>query len=261
MSKPNVQVDVTDLFEDSQPDQTPEPEPTPDEAGDIPEHLQGKSVAELARMVVDSEKFRGAQSHEIGELRRSVDAMLQAQLQQPAPAPAPESKEEQVDFFDDPDKAVDAKIANHPELKAAREEISRLTKIASKSQLVEAHPDMDTIVADPEFGAWVNQSPVRQTLLKQAHFDYDFNAANELFSTWKERKELASREQQVAEGERKAARKAADTGSNNAASAGVARKKYRRSDIMRLRIEDPDRYHAMSQEILRAYRDGDVING
>ena len=51
-------------------------------------------------------------------------------------------------------------------------------------------------------------------------------------------------------------RKAAtvETGGTNESS----RKVYRRVDLMRLMTKDPDRYEAMSDEIMKAYQEGRV---
>jgi hypothetical protein len=52
--------------------------------------------------------------------------------------------------------------------------------------------------------------------------------------------------------------KAADVGSSGNTES-VSKKKYRRSDIIKLMQTDPDRYDSMSEEIMTAYREGRVI--
>ena len=223
---------------------------------EVPERFAGKTQAELATMLVEAERFRGKQANEVGDLRKSVDTLLQAQLVA-AQGQSPEVEEE-IDFFTNPDEAVNRKIANHPDIVAAKQAAAKSSQEATKSRLVAAHPDMSDILADANFGQWVNESPIRQQLLQSADKNYDFDAANELFSTWKERASLADRTVAMDKKERSATIKAAGTGSGNASSAGSPKKVYRRSDIVRLMNTDPDRYASMADEIFAAYKEGRV---
>jgi hypothetical protein len=224
----------------------------------VPEQHSGKTTAELSAMLVEAERFRGKQANEVGELRQSVDKLIQAQLA-PAQVETP-VVEEEIDFFADPDAAIDRKIQNHPDVVRAREQSSASRNEGVKSALLAAHPDMEAIVADEAFGAWVQASPIRQRLLHAAHNDYDFDSANELFSNWKERAELATKTIAVDKRERSQTIKAAGTGSGSSSQAGAPKKKYRRTDIIRLMTSDPERYASMSDEIFAAYAEGRVIS-
>ena len=222
----------------------------------VPEKFAGKTQAELAAMLVEAERFRGKQANEVGDLRRSVDTLLQAQLHA-AQGQAPEAEEE-IDFFADPEAAVNRRIDNHPDIIAAKQAAQASTQEATKSKLYAAHPDMNDILADESFGTWVNESPIRKQLLQQADRNYDYDAANELFGTWKERASLAERTVAVDKRERSATIKAAGTGSGNASAAASPKKVYRRTDIIRLMNSDPARYADMADEIFAAYKDGRV---
>ena len=226
-------------------------------ASDLPEQHSGKSTAELSAMLVEAERFRGKQANEVGELRQSVDKLIQAQL-----APAQEQEpvvEEEIDFFADPDAAIDRKIENHPDVVRAREATVSSRNSEVRAALLEAHPDMEAIVSDNAFGEWVKASPIRQRLLSAAHNDYDFDSANELFSNWKERADLATKTIAVDKRERSQSIKAAATGNGGSSQAGAPKKKYRRTDIIRLMSSDPERYASMSDEIFTAYAEGRVI--
>lgn len=252
---------LDDLDNTDKPD-APEPDVslTADVDDTIPEKYRGKSPAELAEMLVEAERFQGRQSQEVGQLRRDLDAVIQAQLAtaQPAPAPAA-SEEEPADFFEDPEKAVDRRIDNHPAIKAAREEAANLQRQTSQTRLKNAHPDVDVILKDPGFAEWVQKSPVRVKLLQDAHFKYDFDAADELLSTWKERKTLADTANSVQAETAKRNLSAAKTGDTTSSSSGVPKKVYRRADIVRLMQTDPDRYQQLAPEIERAYLEKRVV--
>ena len=56
---------------------------------------------------------------------------------------------------------------------------------------------------------------------------------------------------------RKAALKASEVPKGNS-SAEVSKKVYRRSDLIRLKMTDPARYEALSDEIMAAYAEGRV---
>ena len=240
-------------FDFSDPsEETPEVEA----ATDIPDKFAGKTQAELATMLVEAERFRGKQANEVGDLRRSVDALLQAQLAKEQPQAVVE--EEEIDFFADPDRAIAQKIENHPDIVNAKAQTKRNAQQASKAELLQSHPDMEAIVADPAFGEWVEASPIRKRLLKDAHYGYDFDSANELFNTWKERADIAAKTVKVDKQERSQTIKAASTGQGNAAAAKVSKKMYRRTDIVRLMNTDPERYQSMAEEIFAAYAEGRV---
>jgi len=201
----------------------PEPEPQPEE--DLPEKYRGKSVKEIVQMHQEAEKLLGKHSSEVGELRGVVDQYIQAQLQSQAPTEQGGKKEEEeVDFFADPEKAVNNSISSHPAIKEAQE-----------------------------------YAKVRTQLFVQADQQYDTDAADELFSTWKQLNKNAEEVSQADQQTRKKAVKSASTGANRGSSESRGKKKYRRADIIKLMKDDPQRYQALQPEIMAAYREGRVI--
>jgi len=231
---------------------TPEPEPTPEPQEDIPEKYQGKSTAEIVRMHQEAEKLLGKQSGEVGELRSVVDSYIQTQLDSTTP-PKQETDDEDIDFFSDPDKAVERAIANHPSIKKAEAANLNNQRQTAQSKLQSRHPDMADIVQDGKFVAWIKASKIRTQLFAQADRQYDYDAADELFTNWKERKGAVAQAATAEKDTRKAAVKTASTGSTKGNGEQRAKKIYRRSDIIKLMQEDPDRYLALSDEITQAY--------
>jgi hypothetical protein len=244
---------------DDEPAATEQVEDTPEPTPAIPEKYQGKTSAELIAMHQEAERFNGKQSSEVGELRRSVDSLIQAQLAPAATSTVP-VVEDEIDFFENPDEAIDRKIANHPSVKAAERAAKQYDKLTAEQTLAVKHPDMNTLVADEGFLAWVQASPVRTRLFRQAHSQYDYEAADELFSNWKERIELAQQTVALEKTERKNAIKAADTGNAPASAEGSPRKMYRRADIIRLMNDFPEKYLERADEIRIAYEEKRVIN-
>lgn len=216
---------------------------------DIPEKYKGKSVKDIIRMHQEAEKAMGKQGSEVGELRRIVDDFITAQTVTKQQAPV----EEEVDFFSDPDTAIAKAIERHPKVKQAEEMSAQMKKSAALNELKAAHPDYLNILQDGGFAEWIGKSKVRQELFVRADQQFDFDAANELLSTWKERQQVVQQTANVEAGARKNAVKAASTGGGRGSGETSSKKIYRRQDIIDLMQRDPDRYQALAPEIMQAY--------
>ena len=224
-----------------------------EEEDDIPEKYRGKSVKDIVRMHQEAEKAMGKQGSEVGELRRLVDDYIRAQtISQQAP-----KVEEEIDFYDDPSAAVARAIEKHPKVRQAEELAVRMKRAEALNNLKSTHPDFNDIVQDNSFQDWVMNSKVRKELYVRADQNFDFDAASELLSTWKERKNVVQQAADVEKISRKQAIKAASTGSTKGTGES-SKKTYRRSDIIELMRRDPERYQALSDEIMKAYAEGRV---
>lgn len=230
-----------------------------EEEDDLPEKYKGKSAAEIAKMHRELESRMGQQSAEVGELRRAFDEMVKNSIQaQNSATPEPEAVED-VDFFADPSAAVKRAIENHPSLKQAQAVAAEMAKSQALAKLQAQHPDMKEVLADANFRDWVQASTFRQQMYQQADQQYDFEAANELLSLYKDRKGVVNQTKQVEKVAQKQAVKKASTGSSRTAAAGKSPKKtYRRADIIELMKTNPKRYEALSDEIMQAYAEGRV---
>jgi DNA-directed RNA polymerase subunit F len=226
-----------------------------EEVNSVPEKYQNKSIEELVQMHQEAEKLVGKQSSEVGELRRVVDEYIhqQTQLTQQKNEPV-----EEIDFFSEPDRAVSNAIENHPSVREAKQVAQEYRKTTALSQLQSKHPEMNTILQDEKFLEWIKGSNVRTRLLQQADQQFDVEAADELFSTWKERQQMIGTTADAEKSQRKQQVKAASTGSSSGSGEKASRKIYRRADIINLMRTDPARYQALSDEILKAYAEGRV---
>ena len=245
-----------DNINDLHPEEAPI-EPTPPDEDDVPEKYKGKSTAEIVRMHQEAEKLLGKQSGEVGELRSVVDSYIQTQLDS-TPPPTQETEAEDIDFFSDPDKAVERAIANHPSIKKAEAANLNNQRQTAQSKLQSRHPDMNEIVQDGKFVDWIKSSKIRTQLFAQADRQYDYDAADELFTNWKERQGVVAQAASTEKDTRKAAVKSASTGTARGTGEQRAKKVYRRSDIIKLMKTDPDRYMSLSDEITQAYAEGRV---
>ena len=223
----------------------------------LPEKYQGKSLEEVVQMHQEAEKLLGRQSSEVGELRKVVDDYISSQTQQ-APQQQYVEPEDDIDYFTDPQAAVNRAIENHPKIREAQQYTEQYKKQSSLATLQAKHPDMQTILGDPKFAEWIKASKIRTQLFVAADQQYDADAADELFTLWKERKTVAQQTANVEKQARKQTLKAANTGNARGTGEGSRKKVYRRSDIIKLMKTDPERYQALSNEILQAYAEGRV---
>ena len=217
---------------------------------DIPEKYRGKDLKDIVRMHQEAERLIGKQSREVGELRQTFDQYIQTQLTPKAPPP----EEEDFDFFTDPEKAVARAIASNPAVRNVEAAAVEMRKRTALATLEAKHPDMKSVVQDASFGEWIQASPVRTRLFRQADSQYDYESADELLSLWKERQGIVHQTAKVEEQARKQSVKQASMGSSRSSSEGPSRKVYRRADIIKLMKTDPDRYESLAPEILEAYR-------
>ena len=224
---------------------------------DIPEKYRGKSMEEIVKMHQEAEKLLGKQSSEVGQLRGVVDEYIQAQLANQQ-APVQQHVEDDIDFFIDPEKAVARAIENHPKIREAEAYTAQNKRQMALSQLQSKHPEMQEILNDNSFAEWVKGSKIRTQLFVQADQAYDYDAADELFSIWKERAGVAKQTVAVEKQARKQQLKSANTGNARGTGEGSRKKVYRRADIIKLMKTDPERYSALSEEIFQAYAEGRV---
>ena len=229
----------------------------PQEQSTVPEKYQGKSLEEVVQMHQEAEKLLGRQSGEVGELRKVVDDYISSQTPTQAPQQTVEP-EDDIDYFTDPQGAVNRAIENHPKIREAEQYTTQYKKQSSLASLQAKHPDMQNILSDPKFAEWIKASKIRTQLFVAADQQYDSDSADELFTLWKERKVVAQQTASVEKQARKQTLKAASTGNARGSSQGTRKKVYRRADIIKLMRTDPDRYTALADEIMAAYAEGRV---
>ena len=166
---------------------------------------------------------------------------------------------EDIDFFVEPEKAVDSRISNHPAIKEAQAYTLQAKQSATKAKLKAEFPDYEGTLQDPKFAEWINQSNIRIQLLRHAHESSDYDSAHEIFSLWREKNDVVKSTAQMEQIGRKNAIRAASTGSVQGTQKINNKRKYRRSDVIKLIRDEPETYKARSAEFLQAYAEGRVI--
>jgi hypothetical protein len=224
-------------------------------SNDIPDKYRGKELSDIIKMHQEAEKLIGKQAQEVGEVRKLADELIKQNL---AGKPQPIKEEEpEVDFFENPQAAVRKTVDNHPDVLAARQAGQEFKKMQIQQKLAAEHPDFGQIVQDADFANWVKSSPIRIGLYAKADGEFDYDSANELLSTYKQLKGVKAKQTTDAgETQRKSNLKAATVDVGGTGESG--KRVYRRADLIRLKMTDPNRYDALSDEIMQAYQEGRV---
>ena len=239
---------------DQEPEALGELEIEEKKSTELPDKYRGKSLEEVVQMHQEAEKHLGKQGQEFDEVRKLADELLKQNLS---------SKQQQVevepevDFFENPQKAVQTTIDRHPDVLAARQAGQDFRRMQIQQKLTQEHPDYSQVVNDSEFKNWVKSSPIRLGLYARADGEFDYDSANELLSTFKELRGVRAKESGQADTAARAkTMKAAqvDVGGSGESSKRV----YRRADLIRLKMTDPSRYESLNDEILAAYAEGRV---
>jgi hypothetical protein len=221
---------------------------------EIPDKYRQKSLEEVVKMHQEAEKVISRQGNEVAEVRKLADELIKQNLgskQQQVEV------EPEVDFFENPQRAVQATIDKHPDVLAARQAGQDFKKMQIQQKLNAEHPDFSQVVNDAEFQNWVKSSPIRLGLYARADGEFDYDSANELLSTYKELRGVkAKQSEQASDASRTKSMKAAqvDVGGSGESTKRV----YRRADLIRLKMTDPSRYESLNDEILAAYAEGRV---
>ena len=260
-SEQEIVQDITTPVPDSTASDTTEEVDVKEPVEELPEKYRGKSAIEIARMHQEAEKLIGRQANEVHEVRSLADQLLKQQLDSKAKEAKPLEESLEDDFFADPASAVNRQVEKHPAVLEARQAALEMKRMKTAQQLSAKHPDFATIASDAGFQDWVKSSAIRLNLFARADAEFDFESADELLSTYKELKQIKQQNQNVqsADVESKAQEQAMKAATVDVGGAGeTSRKVYRRADLIKLRMTDPDRYMQLSDEIMAAYAEGRV---
>jgi hypothetical protein len=246
-----------DTITDEHPDETPVQE-QPQEAvveNVVPDKYKGKAFEDIVKMHQEAEKMIGRQAQEVHEVRSLADQLLKRQLESDKVQTVESAPE--VDFFENPQDSIKRAIENNPAVLEAKQANLEFKRMKTAQQLASKHPDMNTIANDSGFQEWVKASPVRLSLYAKADAEFDFSSADELLSTYKELKQVRNNNVQET-GKKQQAQALRAAGVDTSGSGEVAKKVYRRADLIRLKMTDPDRYDQLQPEIMAAYQQGRV---
>jgi len=246
---------VTEQTQESQVQETPVQQPE-----ELPEKYKGKSAADIVKMHQEAEKMIGRQAQEVHEVRSLADQLLKQQLDSNKAKQTTEQTQEE-DFFADPQNAVNRTVDQHPAVLEAKRAAAEMRQYQNSQKLESQYPGYRNLATSEPFLNWVKASPVRIALYTKAESELDYDSANELLGTYQELTNAKATQQatQMKAIETKAQDTAMKAASVDVGGSGeVSRKVYRRADLIKLKMTDPERYMALQDEIMSAYADGRV---
>lgn len=222
---------------------------------DIPEKFKGKELTDVVNSYKELEKELGRKNNEVGELRKLTDDFLKQKLEEPT-----EVKESNIDLDDlleNPNDVINKAVDNNPRITALEDQLRDARIAEQKAGFERKHENWQDVLSSEDFQNWIKDSSVRQNMFNQAHTQYDYEMADELLNLYQDvrgaAKEVA---EDVATTKRKKALRNTSTGKGSTGE--VTKKVYRRTDLIRLKQTDPQRYSDMQDEIMLAYTEGRV---
>jgi type I site-specific restriction endonuclease len=253
-----LELDPSLIVEEQETPEKPEPAKEETEEDDVPEKYRGKTAREIIQMHQDAERLIGRQGNEVGELRRIVDDIVASTKNaEPSKAPEPEP-----DFFEDPvgasARAAKKVYEEDTELQEVKSTVKEMKQRQAAQELLRRHPDAATLSNDPKFAEWVQKSSLRTNLFVQAHNNFDYEAASELFDLYKETKAYNKETERAATEKRAQDVKKASTGSAKASGETRGKPTLSREAIVNLRVQDPEKYQRLLPQLRQAYQEGRV---
>ena len=227
---------------------------------EIPVKYEGKSLQEVIEMHQNVEQAFGKQGAEVGEQRKLIQSLLEAQNKQTTIEEPQEAAVNFEDaFYSDPAQAVNSAIENHPDVLKAKEERVLSAQQQQLSVLEKSYPDWQKRVQDKQFQDWIGKSKIRTEMFRKADTEYNPDYAIELFDTY-DKINMIDKTKEVQKQEKEKSKKALrKTVSETRSTTSVGGKKmYRRADLINLQVTDPRRYESLADEIQLAYAEGRV---
>lgn len=224
----------------------------------IPDKFKGKSPQDIAKAYEELEKRLGEQSNELGDLRKMAREFITKDLHNTKKQVDEEPvKITEDDLRDNPLTAISKLIDN--KLSEVRKSISKVDVNTARMEFETKHPDFRQVANSKEFQDWVGSSPYRIQMFARAD-NMDFMAADELISNYKDfNKTRESVSQDISNGLKKGSKETMRKMKGESGTSGATTKKvYRSYDLVRMKATDPERYEAMQEEIMEAYREGRV---
>lgn len=224
---------------------------------DIPEKFKGKSAAEIAKSYMELQSEYGRRNNEVGSLRKLTDQLLELKTQETKEEPVKEIDVENL--LENPGEAINQAVDGNPRLKAIEEKLTKADRQDSLTRFEDKHPKWKETLNTKEFQEWVLETPVRQRLFVEANNNYDYDTGSELFDMYNLAKgnavEDATQERDTRA--RQAAKQAVTESGGSTETKG--KPKYKRTELIQLKLSNPAKYNAMLDKIMSAYADGRVI--
>jgi hypothetical protein len=249
---------------------------------DIPEKYRGKSITDVISMHQNAESELGRKGNELNQFKQMTDSLLDLKRRndlakggatedqiEAEPLPEITSSELLENPTDALGRILDARDKSNASKREREDAETEKAEIAAKFQ--NDHPDATEIANSPDFIKWVGKSTSRSLLGYQAA-QGDLVAGDALLTEWKtstgttitdddpttteDLKVTVNSDSPALTDARRATTESTGASTTDTPSG----KTYRRLDLIRLKLEDPEAYgdEGFQQEIMKAYAEGRV---
>lgn len=241
----------------------------------VPDKFKGKTMKDILDSYTNLESTHGRMANELGTQRQLTDRLLDLKRDgdlskngQPA-APARQKLEvTAADILDKPAETLDRVMAQRETefTRVVDQRLQRLEMTNAENAFKQRHTDFNEVCTGQQFGDWVRSSPIRLRAAAAAN-QGNWQIAGELLDEFKgsrtsadgaAAKTDATQTADLAGARRATLDTSSGRGSDGASKGGTV---YKRTDLMKLRIEDPEAYYdeGFQAEILRAHAEKRVV--
>lgn len=234
----------------------------------LPAKWKGKSEKERAEMYKNLESVYGRVANDLGQQRKITDQILLDKRARdlgidPNKSVEPPKRKISIsaaELLEKPSEILERELSAVKDeiVQSVRQEISGRDAKTKEDQFLERHSDATDVVSSPEFIEFVNATPTRARAAALVRTTGDIETADALLTEFKEsRKSTQPSREDTVSNEQERARQASLEGSSSRAPA-TPKKIYRRADLIKLKMNDPETYAELNDEILRAYAENRV---
>jgi hypothetical protein len=247
---------------------TPVVEPAADiavEAGFVmPDKFKDKTLEQVAQSYVELEKYQGNLNNQLGDYRTMTDRFLSIEEKRVADLEQAGVEKYEIDATDllaNPEKVLEEyfehRKGNDPQYTELQSRLDRIEGQVGNSTLNDRHSDAEAVAGSPEFYAWVQEHPYRQGLAQQAVQNKDVDQLDYLLTEFKGQNpsQPADNDSDAQQQNELQAARSVSTESTSASgnTSAASSKRFSRRKLVQLKINNPEEYSAMSDEILMAY--------
>jgi hypothetical protein len=232
----------------------------------------GKSAAEIYEAYRNLESHSGRLANQLGEARNSVNTLILGKRENDLRAGSgtrEPTKVNPADLMVDPTNALDTyfRERTNPEVSALKDRLAQLEQQLTQTVFTVNHPKASDITQDPQFAAWVRQTPLRMQLA-DASANGDLRQADLLLKEWQHTQGAGTNTTTNTNNRaQELARSVALESNSSGSEAGDGKsfrsqKTFSRRDLIALRQRDPEKYEsqALQNEIIKAYVEGRVVD-
>lgn len=239
-------------------------------ADDLPEKYRGKSIRDVIEMHRNAEAELGRKGNELGQYKSLTDRLLDLKRHEDlAKGGATEAAVEEdvlpeisaTELLDNPTQSV-SKLWEAKEKSAEKRrqrEEAEARKKELEAEFASKHPDAGEIAQDAKFIEWVKSDPARTYMVMTAA-NGDLYAGDLILQEWKSRQSSSEEPPKMKPPIEEARRASTERTGQSHTPDAPSGKTYRRLDLIRLKLSDPEAYgdESFQREIMRAYAEGRV---